>query len=384
MKIAYLTPEYPHPQCNHSAGIGTSIYNLGNALINLGHEVRVLVYGQDQDEVFSDNGIILQKIKNVKVKGISRWLTQKKIEKIINVLYADNKIDLVESIDWGGITSFIQPKKCPIVIKLHGSDTYFCKLETRHLKKKNYYHEKRALKKADAHLAVSDFVAQKTNHFFGLDLNFTTVYNGIDLTSFKEISINETSDQLLYVGTLIRKKGVLDLAHIFNEVVKLQPKAELVLIGSDASDIRTGQASTWKLMTEIFSEQALKNVHYQGKVAYDEVKTYIAKASVCVFPSYAEAFPVSWLEAMAMKKAIVASNIGWAKEVIENGSEGFLIHPSDHQLFAEKINTLLINQPLRKKQGRQAQEKIIKDFSHTVIAQKNLDFYNSIIENQHD
>ena len=380
MKIAFLTPEYPHAKCNHSAGIGTSIYNLGNALVKQGHEVRVLIYGQNKDEVFLDEEITVQKIKNTKVKGFSRWLTQKKIEKIINGLYADNKIDVVESIDWGGITSFVQPKKCPIIIKLHGSDTYFCKLENRHLKKKNYVHERRALKKANAHLAVSDFVAQKTNAFFDLNINFTTVYNGINLKHFTaENSVQVNTNQLLYVGTLIRKKGVLDLAHIFNQLITLQPKAELILIGSDASDIQTGNSSTWELMKEIFSEEALKNVNYRGKVAYDEVKNYIANASVCVFPSYAEAFPVSWLEAMAMKKAIVASNIGWASEALENEEEAFLVHPSQHEEFAKKINILIQDKELNKSFGEKAYQKILDRFTNEKIAKLNLDFYKKVI-----
>ena len=71
MKLAFLTPEYPHAKCTHSAGIGTSIYNLGNALVKQGHEVRVFIYGQNKDEVFLDEVITVQKIKNTKVKGFS-------------------------------------------------------------------------------------------------------------------------------------------------------------------------------------------------------------------------------------------------------------------------------------------------------------------------
>ena len=380
MKIAYLTPEYPHSKCTHSAGVGTSIYNLAHALTKLGSEVRVLVYGQDQDDVFADEGVYIYKIKNLKFKGISRWLTQKKIEKLINNLHIQKKIELVEGIDWTGMTSFIKPKKCPIVIKLHGSDTYFCKLEGRPLKKKNFYHEKRALRKADAHLSVSDFVAKKTNLFFNLDIHFTTVYNGVDVKRFQSSSNPENPTTILYVGTLIRKKGVLDLAHIFNEVYKANSSVKLVLIGKDTSDIKTGASSTWQLMKTIFASEALKQVDYKGKVPYDEVKSYLEKASICVFPSYAEAFPVSWLEAMAMRKAIVASSIGWASEVINDGKEGFLIHPSNHHKFADKISLLINDESKRHKFGNQALIKIKHKFSNELIACKNIDFYQSVID----
>jgi len=379
MKIAYLTPEYPHLKCTHSAGVGTSIYNLSRGLLGLGCEVRVLVYGQDQDKVFQDEGVTIQKIKNKKVKGFSRWLTQKKIEKLINQLYKSNEIDLVESIDWGGITSYIQPKKCPIIIKLHGSDTYFCRLEGRRLKKKNFFHEMRALSKADAHLAVSDFVAKKTNEFFNFQLEFLTVYNGVDLSKFKLGHHREVADQVLYVGTLIRKKGVLDLAHIFNKLIELNPEVKLDLVGSDAPDKKTKSASTWKLMQDIFTKEALQKVTYYGKVPYDEVKSHLEKASVCVFPSHAEAFPVSWLEAMAMQKAILASSIGWANEVIEDGREGYLKHPEDHQAFAQQINDVLQNRTLMKHLGENAYNKVTTCFSHQVIAQKHVSIYNKVI-----
>ena len=125
MHIAFLTPEYPHPKIINSGGLGTSIKNLAHALTALGHEVVILVYEQKKDAIFFDKAVEVHQIKNIKFKGLSWYFTRKKIEKIINSLYENNKIEIVEATDWTGITSFIRPKKCPIVIKLNGSDTYF-------------------------------------------------------------------------------------------------------------------------------------------------------------------------------------------------------------------------------------------------------------------
>jgi hypothetical protein len=75
--------------------------------------------------------MVIQRIKNVKIKGLS-WFYSKKTERIINQLQ-NRQIDLVEAPDWTGITSFISPK-CPIVIRLNGSDTYFCNLDYRMVK----------------------------------------------------------------------------------------------------------------------------------------------------------------------------------------------------------------------------------------------------------
>tara|TARA_R110000868_G_scaffold14457_5_gene67353 strand:- start:3988 stop:5133 length:1146 start_codon:yes stop_codon:yes gene_type:complete len=381
MKIAFLTPEYPHSRTGSSGGIGTSIKNLALGLIQEGHQVRVLVYGQKEETVFKDNGIIIQQIKNVKVKGLSWYFTRKKLEKIVNQLFDTKQVDIVEAPDWTGITSFIQPKHCPVVIRLNGSDTYFCHLDQRPVKWHNRFHEKRALLNADGLIAVSQFTADKTNEVFGLNKQFTIIPNSIDVTTFKRNETIQTiGNTILYFGSLIRKKGLLELPFIFNEVIKENPKAKLILIGKDVLDIISGSASTWEIMKDLFTKEALLNVNYLGSVPYSDIQTHINKANVCVFPSFAEALPLSWIEAMAMEKAIVASNIGWATAIVDDGVNGFLVQPKEHTIYADKINTLLKNSQMQKQFGLAAREKVIHKFSKDIVATENLSFYKSIIK----
>lgn len=381
MHIAFLTPEYPHAATGNSGGIGTSIKNLAESLTVLGHSVRILVYGQKSDAVFEEEGIIIQQIKNVKIKGLSWYFTRKKLEKIIDELYEKHLLDIVEAPDWTGITSFIQPQKCPLVIRLNGSDTYFCHLDDRPVKWWNRFHEKRALHKANGHISVSRFTADKTNELFGLQIPFEIIPNGINPEKFQpDISIKKVSNTILYFGTLIRKKGLLELPLIFNQVVTKNPNAQLILVGRDASDIATGSASTWQLMQSLFTREALMKVKYLGGIPYEEVRTHIAQASVCVFPTFAEALPVSWLEAMAMEKAIVASSIGWGTEVIQSGKEGILIHPKDHEIYANAILDLLENESQNSIFGQNAAVKITTVFDNSLIAKQSLVFYQNIID----
>ena len=385
MKIAFLTPEYPHPRTGSSGGIGTSIMNISKGLILQGHQVSLLIYGQQKDDFFQENGINYYCIKNIKFKGLSRFLTQKKIENLINSLVLENKIDIIEAPDWTGITSFIQPK-CPVVIRLNGSDTYFCHLDNRPVKWINKFHEKRALEKANALFSVSQFTADLTNIVFRLNKNFTIIPNGINIdlfnntiansSSFNAIEESQNEKTILYFGTLIRKKGLLELPLIFNEIVKKDRSVKLILVGKDASDSISGNASTWQMMQNLFSPEALLSVNYKGSVSYDEIKNIINSATVCVFPSFAEALPVSWLEAMAMQKAIVASNIGWANEVIDDGINGFLVNPKNHLEYANKIIHLLDNPELRNQFGIEAREKIENQFSNNIVAKNSADFYN--------
>ena len=123
-------------------------------------------------------------------------------------------------------------------------------------------------------------------------------------------------NQILYFGTIIRKKGVLELANIFNEVHSQRPETELLLLGKDVVDVFENR-STKELFKKRLTNTALKNVFFENEVPYSEVQSIIANSAVVVLPSFAEALPMTWLEAMAMEKAIVTSDVGWASEVME-------------------------------------------------------------------
>ncbi len=378
MKIAFLTPEYPHEKTGSAGGIGTSILNLSHGLVALGHQVIILVYGQSEDAYFEEENIQYYKIKNIKIKGLSFYFTQKKVERLINKLYSEHKIDIVEAPDWTGFTAFINPK-CPLVIRENGSDTYFCHLDNRPVKFKNKYLEKRALKKADAIIAVSHFTGTLTNKLFQLKRPFTVIPNAIDTAVFKP-SIKESSKQtILYFGTLIRKKGLLELPEIFNLVHSKNKEVELVLVGKDSPDVFTGSKSTWSLMQPLFKSSAMEKVSYLGAVTYEDMQGLIQQASVCVFPTFAEALPVSWIEAMAMEKPIVASNVGWAKEVITDGDNGYLVHPKAHELYASRIIELLENTSKQKEFGKEARVKVVSTFSTLVVAKQSVAFYKTMI-----
>lgn len=379
MKIAFLTPEYPHPKTGTAGGIGTSIFNLAKALTELKHEISILVYGQERDENFVEDGIRFYKIKNIKVKGLSLILTQKKVERLINSLYDSGNIDIVEAPDWTGFTAFVKPK-CPLVIRENGSDTYFCYLDDRKVKFKNKFLERRALIKASGIISVSAFTGNLTNKLFGIHRNFTVIPNSIDASLFVPKQSESSPLSILYFGTLIRKKGLLELAEIFNLVHNLNKEVELILVGNDSADIKTGSSSTWDLMQPLFTETALQKVSYLGAVDYSKIQDMIKNATVCVFPTFAEALPVSWLEAMAMEKAIVASNIGWANEMIEDGKEGFLVYPTEHKQYAERILELLDDKKKRLQFGAAAREKVKCQFSHNLVAKRSIEFYKTLLK----
>lgn len=380
MHIAFLTSEYPHDKVAQAAGIGTSIKNLANALKKNGEEVTVFVYGQKVQEVIIENGIKIHLLKNKKYRLFGWFFHRKCIEGYCNSVIKRENISILEAPDWTGITAFMK-FSIPLVMRFHGSDTYFCHIENRKQKKKNFWFEKLALKNANAFIAPTDFAGKLSNTLFKIQNKETRVIpNGLNLEAFQNLFPNQYNKGLiLYIGTIIRKKGVLELPAIFNKVRKDNPSAKLVLIGSDSFDIQTNSVSTWQLMQEQFEIDDLKNVTYLGKIPYSEIQTYIKKANVCVFPTFAETQGMVTIESMALQKAVVSSNFGWAQELIIDQESGFLVHPENHELYAQRITEIISNELVSFKIGKQAKETVEEKFDSKKLAKDNVDFYQKII-----
>ena len=377
MNIAFITPEYPHKNLKPAAGLGSSIKNLASVLAQAGHSIIVFVVFQNEENVFYDDGIKVISISRKGYKFFGWYLERKHIQKKIQQEIQTSKIDVIEAPDWTGITALMR-FSIPLIIRLHGSDTYFCNLEGRKQKRKNYFFEKTALKQANKIISVSTFTGNLTKQLFHLRCNIETIYNGVNTDIFKPIEAKINTGQMLYFGTIIRKKGVLELASIFNIVVESHENASLLLIGRDVKDALENK-STLDLFFERLTEKAKSKVTHLQEVPYKDIKKYIAQAQVVVLPSFAEAFPMTWLETLSMEKALVASDIGWATELMEDGKTGYLVNPRNHEEFSNKIVTLLNDEEKSKRFGNNGRAHVISNFSTSVILKKNINLYKSLL-----
>lgn len=381
MHIAFLTPEYPHEKMPHAGGLGTSIKNLAEALTQHDIAITVFVYGQQKAEIFTENNIHFHRIKDKKY-AVAKWFFYRKhIQKYCNSIIKEQDIDILEAPDWTGITAFMK-YKIPVVIRFHGSDTYFCHLEKRHQKLKNFWFEKLAIQGAKAFIAPTTFAGVLSKELFGIkNKTIQTIHYGLELDEFEnpEPEIYEKG-LILYIGTIIRKKGIFELPTIFNLVRQQHPEARLVLIGSDSVDIAAQSPSTWQLLQVKFQEDDSQQLSYIGKIPYNEVQEYIKKANVCVFPTFAETLGMVTIESMALQKPVVNSNIGWANELMIDGQSGFLVHPENHREYANKINAILADNKLAKQLGKNARKRVELLFDIQKIAIENIRFYKSLID----
>ncbi|WP_159947770.1 glycosyltransferase family 4 protein [Polaribacter septentrionalilitoris] len=378
MHIAFITPEFPHTHFQGNiGGIGTFTKNIAKQLIRLNHTVTIFVHSQAKEFVLKENRVTIHFVKLKKVKGIT-WITNRRyFNQYVNKVIKKDNIEVIEAPEWTGFTAFMK-FDCPLIVRLHGSDTYFCHLENRKAKAKNQFFEKKALKGANAIVGVSKFVADKTKELFGLTQEIITIYNTIDVTDFVPNHQYIKPKTLLYFGTIVRKKGVLEIAKAFNKIVAQDKKVQLCFVGRDNRDVFTGK-STLKMVEELLSTNALKNFKHINAVPYTKVKKIINNAEVVLLPSFAEAFPMTWLESMALEKRLITSNIGWAKELMIDGDTGFMVNPKNTEEFSLRILNLLEDEANAKTMAINARKRIISNFNMDNIIIQNIKLYKSVL-----
>jgi glycosyltransferase involved in cell wall biosynthesis len=373
--LCYLTPEFPHPDLRASGGIGASIQHLSSSMAARGHRVTVLCLADQSFETTVD-GVCLKVVKSTRLPKVGWLLNRWRLQKILRKMVQHEWLDLVEAPDWCGLSAGITPG-CPVVVRCNGTDAFFGQLLGYKPRWKVFLAEKKAILQADAVAAVSDFTARITGQLFNRQIT-TIIPNGVDATRFQPCSTAISPPVLLYFGTLTRKKGVLELPGIFRLVRQVLPDTRLVMVGKSTLDKQTGQ-DTVDVLESLICAADKPIIHISSGLPYDQIPAIIAQATVCVFPSFAECLPVSWIEAMLMQKPVVASNIGWAHDMIQDGVTGFLASPTDHVLFAEKIVTLLQHPDLAKKMGQAARTFALTHFSSEVVALQTEAWYQQIL-----
>ncbi|MDA8595390.1 glycosyltransferase family 4 protein [Flavobacteriaceae bacterium] len=380
MNIGYITSEYPHLNIYRSAGIGSFIYNISHSLRNKGCSITVFVYGQKHSEVFYDEGvrIVMIEKKNYTLGGF--YFYRKFINTLISDKIKEYELDLIEAADWTGVTAFMK-FKIPLVVRLHGTDCFFCNLEGRKQKYKNFLLENLALKNADTIVGVSNFVSTETKRLFSIEKNVTSIHNFVNesIVSLANNDLNVSYKYVLYFGSIIRKKGVLEISSIIKEVYDKDPSIKFIFIGSDVVDYKT-KTSTVDLIKSKLSSNELKSTKFLGKMSYQDTLSWVKNSDLVLLPSYAEAMPMTWIETMKLGKALIGSNIGWSKEIINHKVNGYSFSPKDSKGISKQILHLMENRETREYIERNALKTAKEDFSEESLVQKNIDFYKSIIK----
>ena len=381
MHICFLCNEYPKEGFPHG-GIGTFVKTIALQLVKSGVAVSVVgVNYENKYEEVVENGVYIYRIERHQIKGLSWFLNFRNINKCLKRIHQKVVIDIVETSELG--LAFIH--KIPnikYIIRLHGGHHFFAEAERRGIDKWKGFQEKKSFKKADAFVAVSEYVKKHTELY--LDFNNKSVAiinNPINFSLFKPSeNPKQIKHRLVFVGTVCEKKGVRQLLEAFQEVRLNYIDATLDIYGRDwfYPDGRSYIAELQKMFTQL----QMDKIRFMGTVAHNNLPNIYESANVCVFPSHIETQGLVAPEAMAMEKAVIFSKTGPGPETITDGETGFLVDPYNSKEIAEKIMRCFKNGEAVQQIGKNARIAAIDKFAINMILEKNIEFYKKLLKNK--
>lgn len=165
----------------------------------------------------------------------------------------------------------------------------------------------------------------------------------------------------LLIGRLIKEKGILEFAEAAKILKDQCLDCSFSILGftddANPSAISRDKINDWKQSGII---------NYLG--SFDDVRPYIMKADCVVLPSYREGMPLSLLEASAMAKPIIATNVPGCRDIITDGNNGFLCKPGNSVSLAEAMNKIAgLSEEERNIMGKQGRKIVAEQFNAGII-----------------
>ncbi|MCK4971930.1 MAG: glycosyltransferase family 4 protein [Candidatus Heimdallarchaeota archaeon] len=241
---------------------------------------------------------------------------------------------------------------------------------------------------------IAPLLARKTDYQIHTDFDFAetvkkwckpknakkvvTVLNGVDIQKFnyktppKPTLSEEEGPVIMTTRRLVVKNGVIFLARSFKKIIEKYPSAKLYIIGDGPEKNN--------IYHEVQSLGLEENVNFVGMVPNDSIPSFLSGADIVVVPSIVEASSISVLEAMAMKKPIVASDIPGIREITKKGEHCILVKSKDTSQLADGILRLLKDKETSERIAQLGFNEVTANFSWKKKAKEIEQIYFNALE----
>ncbi|MBW1782868.1 MAG: glycosyltransferase [Deltaproteobacteria bacterium] len=229
----------------------------------------------------------------------------------------------------------------------------------------------------DRIVVVSNDLKSYVEHALGIKRRrLRVIHNGVDLTKFDAAitkahltDIPDGTASLIRVGVVGRLREAKDHRGLFNawaKVVPTCPGMRLFLVGDG------------ELRNEL--EQRTRDLDIADTVSFlgerDDLPQVLSHMDVIVLPSKRESFPISILEAMAMKKPVIATSVGGIPEIIKHGFNGYLVPAQRPDALAEAIVTFATNRQAFEQMALEGYKNVRENFSDRIVVAKYQRLYD--------
>lgn len=202
--------------------------------------------------------------------------------------------------------------------------------------------------------------------------------SGVDLTLFEPTPLPAATRNIrfLLIARMLWDKGVGEFVEAARMIKRNGADADFCLLGF--LDVQNPAAVLRKQMQAWVDEGVVRYL-----CATDDVRPFIAEADCIVLPSYREGTPRSLLEAAAMARPIITTDVVGCREVVNDKINGFLCRPRDAADLAEKIERMITLSPeARAEMGRRGREKVERQFDEQIVISKYLETIAEIVCSQ--
>jgi glycosyltransferase involved in cell wall biosynthesis len=242
--------------------------------------------------------------------------------------------------------------------------------------------EEETAKNATLIVTVSKHSLEKIQKYYHVDkAKVRVVPNGVDPEKFKPVGDREavkrqfglgTKSVVLFVGSLIPRKGLPFLVEAAKKVVKQQAGTHFVIVGDGS--IKS------QLISRLDEANLSGNFLFLSGLTEDALAAVYNCADVFVLPSIQEGQGIVLLEAQASAKPVVAFNVGGVNEAVLDGETGLLVKRGNSGELADALLKLLSDESLREKMGAKGRRFVMDNFTWDVCAEGMLAVYREALE----
>jgi len=358
-KILILTGIFP-PDIG---GPATQLDALIRQLIKQGYQIRVLTFGQKDQEY------------PYQVYGVSnKWPSFfKSFFYLIKGLVLGLKSDIIYNQDLytSGITALTIKKifKKKLVTRFVEDPTF----ETGSFSKIR----KNILFNSDKIIVCSNYIKEIALSIGLSEKNIKVIYNSID---FLELKSNDNKKELkkkldfkgitlLTIARLTPWKGIDMLIEIMPQIIEKYKKINLIIIGS-GSELKNLQRIVRHLKLD-------KHVFFKGKLSHQETINYIEASDLFLLNTHHEGMSHTLLEAMKIGIPIITTKVGGNLETIKDKETGLLVDYRDKEQWINAINQILDNQDLAEKLIKQAKDDL-KRFNWDNLVKETIRVFENV------
>jgi glycosyltransferase involved in cell wall biosynthesis len=198
-------------------------------------------------------------------------------------------------------------------------------------------------------------------------------FSGAERYAIKEsLGISQDAIVLLFVGRIVKDKGVVELVEAFKKVIAEHKSSNLYLLMVGPQELSTDEL-------DIVPNSAVnQKIIFTGYT--DVPEQFMAVSDVLCIPSYREGFGTVVIEAAAMGLPTIGTNIYGLSDAIIDGETGLLVEPKNVSELMQSLDNIIHDDALRNTLGKNAQTRALRDFSNEVVNRLVIEEYVALLK----